>query len=137
MTFGKDKTIAFFVASSDAAPQLVKLSEPKPLPSFNQHNCCIGHINSDFHNRGGNQNINTAAFEFIQDFIFYFCALAAVQKAQSKPFKNFFKLLKLSCRSLNLFHRFNMRLFNEWANNENLNIIFSNLLFNPTIRTVS
>src|SRR5215813_4261636 len=64
--------ITLFVATSDAAPQLMKLREPKSFRVLNYHNARVRHVHADFDHSSRNQDVNRSHSNLLHNRIFLF-----------------------------------------------------------------
>src|SRR5437868_5746117 len=81
---GHEHAVGFVRAAPNASAQLVKLRKPEAFSMLDHHHRGIGHIDSHFDNRGGDQNIDFAALEARHGDLFFVRAQATVEEPNTQ-----------------------------------------------------
>ena len=68
---GDKNTVALCISTSDASSQLMQLRHAESIGILNDDERRIGYINTNFNNRGGNENIDFAFGERSHDTVFF------------------------------------------------------------------
>ena len=83
----KQETPAFFCSPPDSAAQLVQLAESVSLSIFNNHNCCVGIVDTDFNDSCGYKDVKCTRYKIMQNTVFILRFLGAPGQTQAEPFQ--------------------------------------------------
>ncbi len=88
LIFRHEKTVGLLAVSSDAATELVKLSESKSFGVFDDHDGGVRNVNADFYDGGGDEYVKFLIFELVHDVVFFLGFHFPVKKTDFLIFKN-------------------------------------------------
>ena len=77
-------------AASDASTQLVQLRKAKAFGVFDDHDGCVGNVDTDFDDGGGDKDLRFVFAEGLHDGFFFFAGQASVQQAEFEFWENLF-----------------------------------------------
>ena len=81
---GHENAIAFGGAAAHATAQLVKLREAEAFGMFDDHDRGVGHVDADFDDGGGDEDIDFAALKAAHDDFLFVGIEAAMKQANAQ-----------------------------------------------------
>ena len=81
---GEQNAVAFGGAAAHASAQLVQLGKAETLGVIDHHDRCVGYVDTDFDDRGGDEDVGFAALETAHGHVLVVRRHAAVQQAQAQ-----------------------------------------------------
>ena len=80
--FGKEEAIALVGAASDASAELVKLGEAEAVGGFDHHDGGVGHVDADFDDRGGYEDVESRLWKAVITASFRAGGQASVEESR-------------------------------------------------------
>jgi hypothetical protein len=71
-------------ASANSAAQLVKLGEAEALGMLDDHHGCVGYVDTDFDDGGGDEDIDFSALKATHDDFFFVGVEAAMEQSDAE-----------------------------------------------------
>ena len=81
----------FLRAAADASAKLVKLRQAEALGMLDDHHGGVGHIDANFHDGGGNEDLHFIFVEALHDLVFFIAGKPAVQEPELQLRKDLFR----------------------------------------------
>ena len=93
-------------AASDASSQLVELRKPKAIGVVDHHHTGLRHINTDFHNRGGDQHLRLSRSEAADHGLFVRTGQPTMQQTHLKIGEHLLRQLAMHLHRRSQIHLF-------------------------------